>query len=400
MRNKVYELSQKDSSSNTIKMIRFLLDEYDFVNNTILNEVLFREKGGADFKPVNPNTLYIQTRENEINTTVGEVNTFLSSDYIPRENPFESYFKEVGKLWKEEEHGDYIQLFSEYVKVDNQDRFAIQFKKWLVRCVVCSLKDEYFNKQALILVQDKQNSGKSSLTRFLIPEKLNSYKAENIGTDKDSLIALCQNFLIIQDELSTLSKTEINGQKALMSKSFIKVRHPYDRKAKMESRRASICGSTNRAEFLTDETGSVRWLCFVVNEINWLYRTAINIDLIWSQAYQLYLSNFKYEMTPEEILENEKENSKHTTLSLEMELIQKYYTCGTKEEHDQFYTASDIVERLTTHVEGKIRINPVEIGKSLKMLGFEQSQRRGHENHRFPVKGYYIKHNDLTTYYK
>jgi predicted P-loop ATPase len=89
---------------------------------------------------------------------------------------------------------------------------------------------------------------------------LRDYQVENISVDKDSLIALCQNFGVILDELSTLSKTEINAQKTLMSKSYIKVRHPYDRRPKMESRRASIWGSTKKAEFLVDETGSVRWL--------------------------------------------------------------------------------------------------------------------------------------------
>lgn len=396
----IYQLSEQESSVNTIQMIQFLLDKYEFVNNIILNEVYFRLKGGKVFQPVNPHTLYIQTRENGIRTTVSEINTFLSSDYIQKENPLESYFLEIEEFWSLDADGDYIDRFSDYIVVEDQERFSTQFKKWIVRCVACALQDEYFNKQALILVQDKQNSGKSTLTRFLVPDKLQNYKAENISTDKDSLIALSQNMFVIQDELATLAKTEINGQKTLMSKSSIKVRHPYDRKAKMEPRRASICGSTNRTEFLTDETGSVRWLCFIIHEINWSYKKDIDIDKVWSQAYQLYLNGFKYEMTPEEISENEKSNALHTNFSMEMELIQKYYSPGSKEQHDQFYTSSDIVENLVTKTDGKVKVSPVEIGKALKMLGFEQSQKRNHDNNRFPVKGYYINYNDLTTYYK
>lgn len=396
----LYQLTDQESNVNTIRMMQFLLSKYEFVNNIILNEVYFRQKGHIGFEPVNPHTLYIQTRENGIRTTVSEINTFLSSDYIPKENPFESYFSGIKEIWSESTDGDYIDKFSSYIKVEEQERFSVQFKKWLVRCVACALQDEYFNKQAMIFVQDKQNSGKSTLTRFLVPEKLQGYKAENISTDKDSLIALTQNVLIIQDELATLAKSEINGQKTLMSKSSIKVRHPYDRKAKMEPRRASICGSTNRTEFLTDETGSVRWLCFIIQEINWSYKADIEIDKVWSQAYQLYLNGFKYEMTPEEISENEKSNTLHTNFSMEMELIQKYYSPGTKEQHDQFYTASDIVENLVTNTDGKVRVSSVEVGKALKMLGFEQNQKRNHDNNRFPVKGYYINYNDVTTYYK
>src|SRR5690606_22525402 len=110
-------------------------------------------------------------------------------------------------------------------------------------------------------------------------------------------------------ELSTLNKQEINAQKSLMSRSYIKVRHPYDRKPTMEPRRASIIGSTNKAEFLTDDTGSVRWLCFTLIGINWKYKQEIDINRVWSQAYSLYKSGFEYNMTAEEITENELANN-------------------------------------------------------------------------------------------
>ncbi len=388
------------SKSTTIKMIRFLSSKYEFMNNVILNEILVREKGMSDYYPANLNTLYIEAREAGYKTSVGEINTFLCSDYVSIINPFEAYFDNSKQLWQEKVHGDYIEKFAQYIKVEDPERFVTQFKKWLVRCVVCALNDDYFNKQALIFVQDNQNSGKTTLTRFLIPEALKDYQAENISVDKDSLIALCQNFGVIQDELSTLSKTEINAQKTLMSKSYIKVRHPYDRKPKMEPRRASIWGSTNKAEFLVDETGSVRWLCFGVREIDWAYKSDIDINIVWSQAYQLYKSGFKYEMTIQEIQDNELVNSKYKTTTIEFELIQKYYSSGTKDNYDQFFTATDFCEDLTNKTNGKLKISPVEIGKALKFLGYIQSQKRGHEDQRFPVKGYYILHNDLTTYYK
>lgn len=394
-----YELGDSENSSSTIKMIKFLFSKYDFINNTILNEVMISLKDERNFIAVNPSTLYIEVRQAGFRTTVGEINTFLSSDYIIKVNPFEEYFSKIEQLWSGLNE-DYIQKFAQYIEVENQERFFIQFKKWLVRCVACALNEDYFNKQALIFVHEEQNSGKTTLTRFLIPSDLYNYQAENISVDKDSLISLCQNFVIIQDELSTLSKTEINAQKTLMSKSYIKVRHPYDRKPKMEPRRASIIGSTNKAEFLTDETGSVRWLCFTVQKINWAYKTDIDINMVWAQAYHLHQNGFKYEMTPTEIKENEISNNQHTTFTVEMELIQKYYSPGTSDDYEQFYTATDLAGHLTTTIEGRLKINPVEIGKALKILGFEQVQRRGHENQKFAVKGYLIKYNSLTTYYK
>lgn len=386
------------SSSSTIRMIKYLLSRYDFVNNVILNEVFVSEKEESGFVPVNPNTLYIECRQAGHRTSVGEINTFLCSDFIPKINPFEEYFGKVEGKWNPSIHGDYIGKFSGYLSVIGQNRFETQFKKWLVRCVACCLRDDFFNKQALIFVQEQQNSGKTTLTRFLIPEKLMAYHAENISVDKDSLIALSQNFGIIQDELSTLSRTEINAQKTLMSKSHVKVRHPYDKKPKLEPRRASIWGSTNKAEFLTDVTGSVRWLCFTVREINWDYKTEIDIDTVWAQAYRLFLSGFKYEMTAQEIQENEILNNQYKTVSPEVELVQKFFSPGNKEEHDKFLTATDICHHLMLNISGNLRISPVEIGKALKLLGHIQHQKRRDENQSFPAKGYYIKYNQPTTY--
>lgn len=398
-RNSHAKQIDEKSSSPTIRMIKYLLSRYDFVNNVIINEILASEKEENDFIPVNPNTLYIECRQAGYRTSVGEINTFLCSDFIPKINPFEEYFRKVKAKWNEAIHGDYITKFSKYLSVLGQDRFEIQFKKWLVRCVACCLIDDFFNKQALIFVQEQQNSGKTTFTRFLIPKDLAPYSAENISVDKDSLIALSQNFGIIQDELSTLSRTEINAQKTLMSKSHVKVRHPYDKKPKMEPRRASIWGSTNKAEFLTDATGSVRWLCFTVQEIDWVYKKEIDIDLVWSQAYQLFHSGFKYEMTAQEIQENEIINNQYKTRTTEVELIQKFYSPGTTEDHDRFMTATDICQHLTENLTGNIRISPVEIGKALKLLGHVQCQTRRKDQNPFPEKGYYIKLNDLTTYY-
>ncbi len=397
--NPIRKIDEK-CSSPTIRMIRFLMSKYDFKNNLVLNEVFAREKEGDHYHPVNPNTLYIECRQAGYRTSVGEINTFLCSDFIPKTNPFVEYFRQVRNKWDNTLHGDYIQKFSGYVQVVGQQRFELQFKKWLVRCVACCLRDDFFNKQALIFVQEQQNSGKTTLTRFLIPDQLMAYHAENISVDKDSLIALSKNFGVIQDELSTLSRTEINAQKTLMSKSHVKVRHPYDKKPKMEPRRASIWGSTNKGEFLTDVTGSVRWLCFTVRAINWDYKRDIDIDRVWAQAYQLYQSDFQYEMTAAEIQENELMNNQYKTISPEVELVQKFFSPGTREDHDKFMTATEICHQLTLNLSGNLRISPVEIGKALKLLGHIQTQVRRNEAQTFPEKGYYIKQNHPTTYYK
>lgn len=59
------------------------MSKYDFINNVVLNEVFASEKETNRYHPVNPNTLYIEARAGGYRTSVGEISSFLSSDYIP-----------------------------------------------------------------------------------------------------------------------------------------------------------------------------------------------------------------------------------------------------------------------------------------------------------------------------
>lgn len=386
-----------DSSPSIAKVIQYFSENYEFRKNIVTNDLEYRKIGEYNFKEVNENTLYIELRVGAgIKASLTDVMVFLGSDYIQEFDPFSDYFDRIRDLYSPDIHGDYIERLACHVHAFDQRRFNIQFKKWLVRTVVCALVPEYFNKQAFVLVSDKQNGGKTTFSRFLVPPCLQSYSVENISVDKDSLIALSANFIGILDELSTLSKFEINALKSAMSKLYVNVRHPYERRARMTPRRISFFGSTNLTEFLTDEA-NVRWLCFEIEKIDWSYKENIDIDIVWSHAYRLWKSGFRYEMTKEEIEENERHNEQFRVITPEIELIQKYYSPGTKADHDAQFTNSDFVRYLSEESNGRIRLNTKNVGVALKKLGFFQHSVRGYNNSPYPVKIYFVKYNNPTT---
>jgi len=233
------------------------------------------------------------------------------------------------------------------------------------------LEEGYYNKQAFILVHSKQNSGKTTFCRFLCPPALRDYQAENISDDKDSKIAIAKNFLINLDELSSLAKHEINSLKSLFSKDIINERLPYDRKNSIIHRVASFVGSTNMAEFLTDETGSVRWLCFEIKKIDWSYKQNIDINKVWAQARDLYLSGYEMEMNVDDISKNEIRNSKFQQLSQEAEMIPNFLLPA--EENDiraSFCSSTDILMYLSLFTT--IRLNKVAIGRAMPVCGFKR----------------------------
>ncbi len=372
-------------ATNKFHMAKDYLEEnYEIRYNEVSAMFEYREKGAVEYQALNENSIFIKMQMDGLNLSLNNLVAFLKSDFVERYNPFLEYFESLPR-W--DQRTDYILHLSNFVKVREEDRlrFDTHFKKWLVRAVKCAVVDSYFNKQAFILVHDQQNSGKSTFCRFLCPPVLKNYIAENLSVDKDSRILLTTNLIINLDELSTLSRVEINALKSLFSKDKINDRLPYDRRNSIIPRRASFIGSTNQTEFLNDESGSVRWLCFVIEEIDWSYKEKVNIDSVYSQAWFLYKSHFTCDLTREEIAENEQYNRQFQVITSEKELIEKYLEPGTQDHHNHFMTATEILIHLAEKTDNRVRLNPVQIGKSLKLLGFERN--RDGDNRHF---GYYV----------
>lgn len=377
----------------------FLNQHYDIRYNEVSNQIESRliKENTPNYTTLNENNVFRFLQHNNISFSIANLTSLLKSDYVKQYNPFKTYFENLNN-WNEQKDVDYIDKLTDYIYVldDDKNRFKTQFKKCLVRTVACAIDDSVVNKQVFVFVHEEQNSGKTTLIRWLCPPELKHYIAENISIDKDSLIAMCENFIINMDELATLSKAEINSLKSVLSKDVVKIRRPYDRTPSFAPRRASLFGSTNKTEFLNDETGNVRWLCFELkSKINWDYKKDLNIDDIWRQAYTLYLSGFNYELTPNEITENELANRNFMVRTLEMELIQKYYEVGSKDDSkSNFLTSSDIVENFKLlGITGATNVN--NIGKALKVLGYKKESVRNHKGNAYPIKGYYVINKEM-----
>jgi len=140
---------------------------------------------------------------------------------------------------------------------------------------------------------------------------------------------------------------------------------------------ASFIGSTNQSTFLQDETGSVRWLCFTVDSIDFSYKKEFKIEGLWAQAYHLSKSNsFDETMTREDIQQNELRNKKYQISTTEHQMLFSYFekpTNGTGE----FLTSADIVNYITLTSATRLRLTTVNMGKALTKEGFEKKTANG-----------------------
>jgi predicted P-loop ATPase len=383
---------EKNKTSKLLMVEKYLDDIFDFRYNKVANEIESKTKDETIYKAINEDSLYRHLQHQNIFISQSNLSSLMRSDFVPQYDPIEQYFTTL-KTW--DGKTDHIIDLCSFIKAKDQERYNIHFKKMLVRSVACGLGIA-FNKQAFILMGG-QSSGKTTFCRWLCPEILKPYYSENISTDRDSQISLTENLIINLDELAAMQKMELNALKSMLSKDTVKVRRPYDKKPKVAKRRANFFGSTNKDEFLNDETGSVRWLCFEILEIIWDYKKEIDIDLVWGQAYYLFKNGFKYELSTEEMEENEKNNSEHTVRTPEIELIQRYFEPIEKDKpFAKHYTATDVINELKSHNIAFVNLNSQNIGKALKQLGYiKVSERTGTNG--MAIKGYWLYFNYQNT---
>ena len=311
--------------------------------------------------------MLIELNKNGINANYPKLEILIKSNLIERYNPIKEYFIELSKY---DQKKDYIYELASHVKTNDDEAFVYHFKKWLARAVICAIEKEKINKHCLVLANGDQHSGKSTFIQNLIPKKLSNYIAEDIGTDKDSRIKMCKNLIINLEELSVIGKTEVNFLKSLISKVFINERLPYERRAENLPRICSFIGSTNMVDFLTDETGSVRWIIFdVIGRINFSYSKTVDIDKVWAQAYYLayYDENFEPELTPQDIIDNEIRNERYTSLTIEQEIILKYFE--KSDDLDYFNTSTDVLTKL---LPLGLKLNREKIGRALSGFRFKR----------------------------
>ncbi|MGY5848599.1 VapE domain-containing protein [Salegentibacter sp. HM20] len=379
-RQSLYNVEAPSKKTIYDSLFEYTSRKYDLRFDEIGQEFEISLKGTNQFEILDINSLLIELARSNIEVNPARLDIFLRSHLIEKYNPIETYFSSLHKWYGE----DHIKKLASYLPLKEPELFLYHFKKWLVRTVKCGIEPHYFNKQCLVLVHPNQNSGKSTWCRFLCPPPLSKYFAEDMTTDKDARIQLSRNFIINLDELSVLARKEINALKAYFSKTMINERLPYDRKNTSLYRTCSFIGSTNRSTFLNDETGSVRWLCFELNDkIDFAYSREINIHDVWAQAYHLaYVDEvFTPELTIKDIKVNEERNKGFRQASMEEELLLKYYE--KSEEPEDFKTASDIVLQLSCI---NPRLNMYTMGRALKALDYERIKST--ENR---VYGYLVK---------
>lgn len=290
------------------------------------------------------------------------------------------------------EHGHIGRLLNT-VQVANPGKWEEYFTKWLVGVIANAMNDTGCqNHTCLVLTGDKQGQFKSWWLDNLCPTPLKNYlftgKIDPQGKDILTLIAEYL-FINIDDQLKELNKQNENALKNLITTPAVKYRRPYDVYIEEYPHLASFMASVNGNEFLTDPTGSRRFLPFEVLHIDKPTAESIHMDNVYSEIMYLYRQGVRYWFNDAEIGELHLNNAEFEMQTIEFEMLTQYFEKPTEEEEPQFFmTTAQILARLRDICA--MQLSEKRLGEALRKAGFKRVQKRINKQ-TYSVYGYRIK---------
>lgn len=164
-------------------------------------------------------------------------------------------------------------------------------KAWLVSAVARALRPGCKADCALVL-EGRQGAGKSSILRALAGEDWFHDGLRDMH-GKDASAGLRGKWIIELPELSAMRRSDTEAVKAFLSRSEERYRPAYGRAEVVEPRRCIFAGTTNRSDYLTDDTGGRRFWPVLVGDVS-LAALTRDRDQLWAEAVALYLAGERW----------------------------------------------------------------------------------------------------------
>jgi len=310
---------------------------------------------------------------------------FLDAKILFNDLSFEIFMRVIGSR----NTPDYnpVKDFIESIQWDNEPRLDLlgtcinsstgdltwrcrMVRKWVIGIVSAIYGD--INELNLILVGGK-NTGKTQFFKRLLPPELHSYFAlSQLNRGKDDEILMCEKILILNDEYGGKNKMDERNEKRLMASTQFDLRVPYGRGNETIRRLATLGGTCNEIDVLDDATGNRR-IIVLQSEGKFNYKLYNSIDKIqlFAEAYAAFKNGERPELADEDIiLLEDTTDGQHSKVSIEGELIQKYYMAPAYAGPTDFYTATEIKIHLETFTRGNLSIN--KLGAQLKKMRYER----------------------------
>ena len=298
-----------------------------------------------------------------------DVRDVLNSDFSRLSHPVREYVEAL-PAW---DSRDRVKELCSHVSAQEPQYFEWTLHKWLVAAVATWMSDLSSNHEIFVLI-GAQGIYKTTFFRHLLPPQLRMYfweNAHNSFSSKDDHLALAENCLVEIEEIDLQSPRDISELKALATSEKVKERRPYARFREEKHRLASFCGSGNQERFLSDETGSRRWLCHKVDHIDDPRTWGLDYDQLYAQLRDELRQGFRYWFDPDEQRRVERQNEAFRIESDEEQLIRSRLRRPSAGEKVTLMNSGMICQFLNGGVVGR-GLSTRKVGIIMTSLGFRK----------------------------
>ena len=388
---------QRKTSSKNGEIETYLSSRYEFRYNTVLGRTEYRSKEDAHFSKVG--RYEINTLRRELDNDVGIITSsdnlysIIESSFSPRINPIQEYFKGLPLVDVSSSSPFSLKAIPELascVVVRNHEKWLQYLTKWLVAMVANAMDNRECCNHTCLVLTGEQGKFKTTFLNLLCPPALHgySYTGKIYPQEKDTLTYIGQNLIVnIDDQLKALNKRDENELKNLITCPMVKYRMPYDKYVEEHPHLASFVASVNGNDFLTDPTGSRRFLPFEVLSIDIERAKAISMDNVYAEAKALLKSGFRYWFDDDEIAELYRESEDFQVQTAEMELLLRCFEKPTEDESYSLMTTTEILTYLGIYTHQPLVAK--RMGEALKKAGYIKVSKR--RNGGSPIYVYKIR---------
>ncbi len=390
-------LRPRKTSSKNSEIEAYLSIRYEFRYNTVLGRTEYCRMNSSDFTKVG--RYEINTLRREIDNDIGIITSsenlysIIESSFSPRINPIQEYFKNLPLVDVSSSSPFSLKAIPDLascVVVRNSDKWLPYLTKWLVAVVANAMDDRECRNHTCLVLTGEQGKFKTTFLDLLCPPALHgySYTGKIYPQEKDTLTYIGQNLIVnIDDQLKALNKRDENELKNLITCPMVKYRMPYDKYVEEHPHLASFVASVNGNDFLTDPTGSRRFLPFEVLSIDIEKAKRISMDNVYAEAKALLKLGFRYWFDDDEIAELYRESEDFQVQTAEMELLLRCFEKPTEDESYSLMTTTEILTYLGIYTHQPLVAK--RMGEALKKAGYiKVSKRRNGGN---PIYVYKIR---------
>ena len=388
---------QRKTSSKNGEIETYLSSYYEFRYNTVLGRTEYRSKEDAHFSKVG--RYEINTLRRELDNDVGIITSsdnlysIIESSFSPRVNPIQEYFNGLPLVDVSSSSPFSLKAIPDLascVVVRNSDKWLPYLTKWLVAVVANAMDDRECRNHTCLVLTGEQGKFKTTFLDLLCPPALYgySYTGKIYPQEKDTLTYIGQNLIVnIDDQLKALNKRDENELKNLITCPMVKYRMPYDKYVEEHPHLASFVASVNGNDFLTDPTGSRRFLPFEVLSIDIEKAKRISMDMVYAEAKALLRSGFRYWFDDDEIAELYRESEDFQVQTAEMELLLRCFEKPAEDENYSLMTTTEILTYLGIYTHQSLVAK--RMGEALKKAGYIKVSKR--RNGGIPLYVYKIR---------